>query len=73
MQFVNITSKNGSMYVHQVRGVLYVSWVAKPHRDRALKIPADQASKWVKFIAELTGVACVATEPFEYPTRLYAG
>lgn len=60
---VYITSADGAMYVHELRGVVFVTWVAKQHKDKALQFPADKAADWVKLISDMTGVDCVATSP----------
>ena len=58
---VYLTSADGSMYVHELRGVVFITWVAKQHKEKALQFPADKAADWVKLISEMTGVECVAT------------
>jgi hypothetical protein len=60
---VYITSADGSMYVYELRGVVFVTWVAKQHKEKALQFPADKAADWVKLISGMTGVECVATPP----------
>ena len=60
---VYITSADGSMYVHELRGAVFVTWVAKQHKEKALPFPADKAADWVKLISEMTRVECVATSP----------
>lgn len=61
--FVYLTNQDGSMYVHELRGVVFVSWVSKAHRKKACQFPADKADQWVRIISEMTGVDCVATSP----------
>lgn len=57
---VYITNADGSMYVHELRGVVFVTWVAKLHKHKALDFPADKAAEWVTILSQITGVACVS-------------
>ena len=50
-------------HAHELRGVVFVTWVAKQHKEKALQFPADKAADWVKLIADMTGIDCVATSP----------
>lgn len=62
--YVYITNADGSMFVHELRGVVFVTWVAKRDKGKALQFPADKAADWVKLISSMCGFECVATQPF---------
>lgn len=60
---VFLTNKDGTMFVHELHGVVFVTWVSKEHKEKACPFPADKAYAWVKIITDMTGVECVATPP----------
>ncbi len=60
---VYITNADGSMFIHELRGVVFVTWVAKEHKEKACPFPANKADQWVKLLSEMTGVECKATTP----------
>lgn len=70
---VYIANADGSMYVHQLRGVVFVTWVSRQEVSRAQEFRASEASEWVKLIMRMTGVECqavpVGEEPVEITTR----
>lgn len=47
------------MFVHELRGVVFVTWVSIEHIKYALKFPKDKASDWASLIEEMTGVDCI--------------
>jgi hypothetical protein len=58
---VYIMSTDGLMYVHELRGAVFVTWVSERHKEKALQFPADKADDWVQLISKMTGVECAAT------------
>jgi len=54
-----ITNEDGSMYVHQLHGVAFVSWVAACDRQKAQRFPQDTVGEWARLISKMTGITCV--------------
>ena len=73
MRRVYIANADGSMYVHQLRGVVFVTWVSRQEVARAQEFEADKAKEWVELLARMTGVECqavpVGDEPIEIDVR----
>jgi len=63
MQNVYITDADGKMFVHEICGICFITWVSKENKDKALKFPADQAVDWCKVIENISGVVCQPTTP----------
>lgn len=57
-----IRTTDGRWYVHELRGVVYVSWVAERDRQHALRFPAQRAHWWVEFFRAATGLEVEAVE-----------
>jgi len=49
-----LRTKNG-FYVHELRGVVYVSWVFEKDREHAAIFPTKDIEKWRDTIADMTG------------------
>lgn len=56
-----IMNEDRSMYVHELHGVEGVTWVSSLQKEKALPFPEATAEDWVKLIAAITGVRCIAT------------
>lgn len=61
--FVYITNADGSMFVHELCGVVSVTWVSKLNKSKACKFPAAKAAEWASVVADISGVECVASQP----------
>jgi len=70
MSRVYIANADGSMYVHQLRGVVFVTWVSRQEVSRAQEFEADKAKEWVELLARMTGVECQAVPVGEEPVRI---
>jgi hypothetical protein len=53
-----ISNADGTMYVHEVRGVCFISWVLEKDKEHAAKFPADRAVEWSRLIADISGQPC---------------
>ena len=58
-----ITNKDGTMYVHELRGVVFITWVSSADKKKALAFPHDTALEWCKIVEKMTGVECSLTNP----------
>jgi hypothetical protein len=61
--FCYITNADGSMFVHEVRGVVFVTWVSRKDKEEAMRFPTGNAADWAKLISDMTGVECIPTAP----------
>lgn len=50
------TQTNPAMYISQIHGVNYVSWVYEADREYALKFPYKKRDEWGEAMAKLTGL-----------------
>lgn len=62
-----IASADGSMLVSEVRGVLFVTWVSKANKDHAMRIPANQATKWLGIITQIAEMDCMIIQANDRP------
>jgi hypothetical protein len=49
------------MYVHEIRGVVYVSWVAEKDRPHACMFPNNKRAEWIKVMESTTGCKLIPT------------
>ena len=50
-----IGSLDGEWYVHEIRGVCFVSFVPMKDKGHALVFPKENIREWVHIMSELTG------------------
>lgn len=55
---VQICTVDKGMFVHEVRGVNYVTWVSHENRREAMLFPGDKASEWLSIIEGMAKVEC---------------
>lgn len=55
-----LRNSDGSMFVHELRGVVFVTWVAERHKEKAFRFPVSQAERWIRYILDETGIQCLA-------------
>lgn len=47
---------DGKWYVHELRGVVYVSWISYRNRSHALTFPEDKILEWQKIVEDISGM-----------------
>jgi len=58
-----IRTKDG-WYIHELRGVSYVSWVIEADKENALLFPLDKIDEWIELMRRWTGKELEAVKPF---------
>ena len=48
------TKTNPAFYIHEIRGVIYISWVSEKDKTRALPFPLTDADRWRDILSEMT-------------------
>jgi len=61
-QQVWLKMKYSPMYIHQLRGACYISWVLAKDKNEALKFPLEDALKWVSVLEKMSGVDLIAVD-----------
>ncbi|GAG90803.1 unnamed protein product [marine sediment metagenome] len=51
-------------YIHEIRGVCYVSWVSSIDKGQAAVFPEEYAIKWAEILSETTGFDLEIIKPF---------
>ena len=57
-----IKTKDG-WYLHEVRGVCFVSWVSEKDKANATVFPKDKIDGWLILMSDLSGKDLIAVEP----------
>lgn len=53
------------LYIHEIRGTCYISWVTENDKENALKFPSVDINDWVKLLSSWTGQFLVYEQVFE--------
>lgn len=51
-------------YVHEIRGVCYVSWVSSIDKGQAAVFPEDSAKGWANILSKMSGFDLEIIKPF---------
>ena len=51
-----LMTKDGKWYVHELRGVMYISWVSQKDKAHALIFPKNKILEWQKFVEGISGL-----------------
>ena len=54
-QQVWLKMKHSPMYIHQIRGCCYISWVLAKDKGEALKFPLGDIPKWIPVLEKMFG------------------
>jgi len=54
--------KYSPMYIHQIRGVCFISWVLAKDKNEALKFPFKDASSWILTLKKMSGEDLIAID-----------
>ena len=58
-----LRTKDKQWYVHELRGVCYISWVSAKDKANAAVFPKFEVDDWVEVISSLAGFELEAVEP----------
>jgi len=58
------TKTTPTWYIHELRGVCYVSWVSQQDKSQALIFSEDGIEKWADILSEMTGFKLEIIKPF---------
>ena len=58
-----ISTPDKKWYVHELRGVCYVSWVQEKDREKAAAFPAERIEGWLEVLRDSTGLDLVEVAP----------
>lgn len=49
---------SGTMFVHEIRRAVFVTWVAREHVEMASRFPKSREAEFVEFFHKFTGIVC---------------
>ena len=58
------TKTKPTWYIHELRGVCYVSWVSLMDKGHASYFPKDDIEKWIEVLSKMTGLDLEGEIPF---------
>jgi Lar family restriction alleviation protein len=53
---VFIRTKDGEWYVCELRGAVFVTWVTRSNRDKALPFPRKDSKRWIDLVSGMSGM-----------------
>lgn len=65
------TKTRPAFYIHELRGVCYISWASEEDKSEALNFPSTKIDKWQETLSVITGFELEidnSLEEEEHPT-----
>lgn len=52
------------LYVHQLHGVCFISWLFEEDKVNALFFPPNKAKEWLRIISDMANIELECVHPF---------